>query len=47
MKIFRKETEAIDYVIKGAVAGSFVVICIDMVLDALEQIMKLKEGVRM
>ncbi|MFN0030591.1 MAG: cyanophycin synthetase [Flavobacteriales bacterium] len=49
MTVFRKEREAIDYVIKGAVAGSFVVICSDVVPDALEQIMKLKEeeeGVR-
>ncbi len=49
MKIFRKETEAIDYAIKGAVPGSFVVICSDVVPDALGQIMQLKEedeGVR-
>ncbi len=43
MTVFRKEREAIDYVIKGAVAGSFVVICSDVVPDALEQIMRLKE----
>jgi len=43
MTIFRKEREAIDYAIRNALAGSFVTICSDVVPDALEQIMKLKE----
>ena len=49
LTIFRKEREAIDYAIRNALPGSFVTICSDVVPDALEQIMKLKEeeeGVR-
>jgi cyanophycin synthetase len=41
--IFRKETEAIDFAMKTAVKDSFVVICSDVVPDALEQIQKYKE----
>jgi cyanophycin synthetase len=37
------ETEAIDYAIRNAKKGSFVVICSDVVPDALGQIMRLKE----
>lgn len=41
--VIQKEREAIDYAIKGAQPGSFVTICSDVVPDALDQIMKLKE----
>jgi len=41
--VIQKEREAIDYAIKGALPGSFVTICSDVVPDALDQIMKLKE----
>jgi cyanophycin synthetase len=41
--VIKKETEAIDYAIKNAVSGSFITICSDVVPDALDQIMKLKE----
>ncbi|MDZ4759084.1 MAG: cyanophycin synthetase [Bacteroidota bacterium] len=41
--IFRKETEAIDFAMKNAVKDSFIVICSDVVPDALEQIKKYKE----
>lgn len=39
----KKEKEAIEYVIKNAKKGSFITICSDVVPDALDQIMKLKE----
>ncbi len=42
--IIKKETEAIDYAIKHAAHGSFITICSDVVPDALDQIMKLKEA---
>lgn len=42
--VIKKETEAIDYAIKHAAHGSFIVICSDVVPDALDQIMKLKEA---
>lgn len=38
-----KEKEAIDYAIKNAKKGSFIVICSDVIPDALDQIMKYKE----
>jgi cyanophycin synthetase len=41
--VIPKEREAIDYAIRGAVPGSFITICSDVVPDALEQIMQLKE----
>lgn len=41
--IFRKENEAIDYVVKHAPKDAFITICSDVVPDALDQIMKLKE----
>jgi cyanophycin synthetase len=41
--IIKKEPEAIDYAIRNAVQGSFIVICSDVVPDALDQIMKMKE----
>ncbi len=40
----KKEKEAIEYAIKNAVKGSFITICSDVVPDALDQIMKLKEA---
>ncbi len=39
-----KEKEAIDYAIKNAKKGSFIIICSDVIPDALEQIMKYKEN---
>jgi cyanophycin synthetase len=41
--IFSKESEAIDFAIRNAKKNSFIVICSDVVPDALEQIMKYKE----
>lgn len=41
--IIKKETEAIDFAIKNASKNSFITICSDVVPDALDQIMKLKE----
>ncbi len=43
VKVIQKESEAIDYAIKNAVKGSFIVICSDVVPDALDQILKYKE----
>jgi cyanophycin synthetase len=43
VNVFRKESEAIDYAIKNAKKGSFIVICSDVVPDALDQILKYKE----
>lgn len=45
MKItsFKKETDAITYAIKNVRKGVFLTICSDVVPDALDQIMKLKE----
>ena len=40
----KKETEAIEYAIKHAPKGCFITICSDVVPDALDQIMKLKEA---
>src|SRR5690606_36485451 len=41
--IIKKETEAIDYAIKNASKNSFITICSDVVPDALDQILRLKE----
>ncbi|MEO8150322.1 MAG: cyanophycin synthetase [Bacteroidia bacterium] len=41
---FATERDAIDYAIKGAKKGSFIIICSDVVPDALEQIMNYKEN---
>jgi cyanophycin synthetase len=41
--IMPKESEAIDHAIKKAKKGSFIVICSDVVPDALDQILKYKE----
>jgi cyanophycin synthetase len=43
VKVIPTEREAIDYAIKHAKKGSFIVICSDVVPDALDQIMKFKE----
>jgi hypothetical protein len=39
----KKETEYIAFAIKNAEPGSFITICSDVVPDALDQILKLKE----
>lgn len=41
--IIPKESEAIDHAIQNAKKGSFIVICSDVVPDALDQILKYKE----
>jgi len=41
--VHQKEKEAIDFAIKNAKKNSFIVICSDVVPDALQQIMTLKE----
>ncbi|MBK5285158.1 MAG: cyanophycin synthetase [Bacteroidia bacterium] len=41
--VHRKESEAIDFAIRNAKKNSFIVITSDVVPDALQQIMKLKE----
>ena len=43
VRVFRKEQEAIKEAIENAKKGSFIVICSDVVPDALETIMKYKE----
>lgn len=43
VEVIPTEREAIDKAISEAVAGSFIVICSDVVPDALEQIMRYKE----
>jgi cyanophycin synthetase len=43
VKVVKLELEAIDQALKSAVKGSFLVICSDVVPDALEQVMKYKE----
>lgn len=41
--VFRRERDAIDFAVKNAVQGSFIVVCSDVVPDALDQIMRAKE----
>ncbi len=41
--VIPKESEAIEFAIRHAKKGAFITICSDVVPDALEQIMKLKE----
>jgi cyanophycin synthetase len=41
--VIKLEKEAIDFVIKNAPKGALIIICSDVVPDALEQIMRLKE----
>jgi cyanophycin synthetase len=43
VKVIPTEKEAIDYALKNAKKGSFIVICSDVVPNALEQVMKFKE----
>ncbi|MCC6383621.1 MAG: cyanophycin synthetase [Bacteroidia bacterium] len=43
VKVIPHEREAIDYALKNARKGSFIVICSDVVPDALQQIMHYKE----
>ena len=42
-RVIPTEAEAIDYAIANAVKGSFIVVCSDVVPDALDQIMRYKE----
>ncbi len=42
--IIPKESEAIDHAIRNAKKGAFIVICSDVVPDALDQILKYKEA---
>jgi cyanophycin synthetase len=44
LTIIPQERQAIDYAMKSAVKGSFIVICSDVVPDALNQIMAYKEA---
>jgi cyanophycin synthetase len=41
--VIKTERDAIDFAIKNAVDGAFIVVCSDVVPDALDQIMKYKE----
>lgn len=41
--VIKKESEAIDFAIRNATKDSFITICSDVVPDALEQVMRLKE----
>lgn len=41
--VIKKESEAIEYAIRNAVKGSFIVVINDVVLAALDQLQKLKE----
>lgn len=41
--VFKAERDAIDYAIKNAVPGSLIVVCSDVVPDALAQVTKYKE----
>jgi len=43
VKVIKSEIEAIDYAINNAKKGAFIVICSDVVPDALQQVMKFKE----
>ena len=43
MKVIPSEKEAIDYALNNAKKGSFIIICSDVVPDALDQVMKYKE----
>jgi cyanophycin synthetase len=43
VKVIRSEIEAIDFAINNAKKGAFIVICSDVVPDALQQVMKFKE----
>ena len=43
MKVIPSEKEAIDFALKNAKKDSFIIICSDVVPDALDQVMKYKE----
>jgi len=43
MKVIPSEKEAIDFALNNAKKGSFIIICSDVVPDALDQVMKYKE----
>jgi len=43
IKVIPSEPEAIDYAFKNAKKGSFIVICSDVIPDALDQVMKYKD----
>jgi cyanophycin synthetase len=43
VNVIPKESEAIEFAIKNAVKGSFIIICSDVVPDALDQILRYKE----
>ncbi len=42
--VIKKESDAIDYAIKNAIKDSFIVICSDVVPEALEQVRKLNDA---
>lgn len=42
--VFKKESDAIDFAVKNARKGTFLTICSDVVPDALDQILALKEA---
>lgn len=42
--VITKESEAIEYAVKNAPKDAFITICSDVIPDALEQVMKLKEA---
>lgn len=44
LKVIPSEREAIDYALNNAKKGSFIIICSDVVPDALDQVMKYKEA---
>ena len=43
VKVIFKEVEAIEYAIKNAVPGSYIVVCSDVVAQAVEAVMRLRE----
>lgn len=43
VKVIYKEVEAIEFAIKNAVPGSFIVICSDVVAQAVDAVMRLRE----
>jgi cyanophycin synthetase len=43
VKVIFKEVEAIEYAIKNAVPGSYIVVCSDVVAQAVDAVMRLRE----
>jgi cyanophycin synthetase len=43
VKVIFKEVEAIEYAIKNAIPGSFIVVCSDVVAQAVDAVMRLRE----